>query len=87
MGLIASLVMGLLVGMATGFLMKTNYPWYIDVLLGIAGAMVGGWLTSLLLGINLVSGFNLPSFIVSVLGAVILVSVYRAINRRSGARR
>jgi uncharacterized membrane protein YeaQ/YmgE (transglycosylase-associated protein family) len=87
MGLIASLIMGLLVGMATGFLMKSNYPWYIDVALGIVGALVGGWLTSLLLGTNLVSGFNLTSFIVSLLGAVLVVAIYRAVTRRSVSRR
>lgn len=84
MGLIATLVMGLLVGMATGFLMKSNYPWYIDVLLGIAGAMVGGWITSLLLGVDLTGGFNLTTFIVSLLGAVLIVGIYRFFNSRRG---
>lgn len=87
MGLIAFLVMGLLVGMATGFLMKTNYPWYIDVALGIVGSMVGGFITSLLLGQDLVTGFNLTSFIVSVIGAVLVVTIYRAVRGRSVSRR
>ncbi len=85
MGLIVTLVMGLLVGMAAGFLMKSNYPWYIDIILGIVGAMVGGWITSLFLGVNLAGGFNLTSFIVSLLGAVVVVFVYRLITGRSRA--
>ena len=84
MGLISMIIMGLLVGMVTGFLMKSNYPWYIDILLGIAGAVVGGWLTSLFLGVSLTGGFNLTSFIVSVLGAVLIVSAYRFFNSRRG---
>jgi uncharacterized membrane protein YeaQ/YmgE (transglycosylase-associated protein family) len=86
MGLILTIVMGLLVGMAAGFLMKSNYPWYIDILLGIAGAMVGGWITSLFLGVNLTGGFNLTSFIVALLGALLIIFGYRMISGRSRAR-
>lgn len=87
MGLIASLVMGLLVGMAAGFLMKSNYPWYIDILLGIVGSIVGGWLTSLLLGVNLTGGFNLTTFVVSLIGALIVIGIYRAVSGRRVSRR
>lgn len=86
MGFIAMIIMGLLVGMATGFLMKSNYPWYVDVILGIIGAVVGGWLSGLFLGVDLTSGFNLTTFVVSVIGAVIVVGLYRLITRRSIAR-
>lgn len=87
MGLIASLVMGLLVGMAAGFIMKSNYPWYIDILLGIVGSIVGGWLTSLLLGVNLTGGFNLTTFVVSLIGALIVIGIYRAVAGRRVSRR
>jgi uncharacterized membrane protein YeaQ/YmgE (transglycosylase-associated protein family) len=86
MGLILSLVMGLIVGVITGFLMKSNYPWYIDVILGIIGSLVGGWLSSLLFGVDLTTGFNLTTLVVSVIGAVIVVALYRLITRRSVVR-
>ena len=86
MGLILSLVMGLIVGAITGFLMKSNYPWYIDIILGIVGSIVGGWLSSLLLGADLTTGFNLTTLVVSVIGAVIVVALYRLITRRSVMR-
>jgi uncharacterized membrane protein YeaQ/YmgE (transglycosylase-associated protein family) len=86
MGLILSLVMGFIVGAITGFLMKSNYPWYVDVILGIIGAVVGGWLSSLLFGVDLTSGFNLTTLVVSVIGAVIVVALYRLITRRSVMR-
>ena len=82
MGLILSLVMGLIVGIITGFLMKSDYPWYIDIILGIIGSIVGGWLSSLLFGVDLTTGFNLTTLIVSVIGAVIVVVLYRMITRR-----
>ena len=87
MGLIATIVMGLLVGIAAGFIMKSNYPWYIDILLGIVGSIVGGWLTSLLLGVDLTGGFNLTTFVVSLIGALIVIAIYRAVTRRSVSRR
>ena len=82
MGLILSLVMGFIVGAITGFVMKSNYPWYIDVILGIIGSLVGGWLSSLLFGADLTTGFNLTTLIVSVIGAVIVVAIYRAVAAR-----
>lgn len=85
MGFILSIVMGLIVGAITGFVMKSNYPWYIDLLLGIVGAMVGGWLTSILFGADLTTGFNLTTLVVSVLGAVLVVGVWRLVTGRRRA--
>lgn len=82
MGLLITLLMGLIVGSITGFVMKSSYPWYIDIILGIVGAGVGGWLSSLLLGADLTTGFNLTSVIVAVIGAVIVVSLVRLVTRR-----
>lgn len=86
MGLISTIIMGLLVGMAAGFLMKTNYPWYIDIILGIIGSIIGGWLTSLFLGVDLTGGFNLTSFIVAVIGAVIVIGISRMVTGRRALR-
>ncbi len=86
MGLILTLLMGFIVGAITGFLMKSNYPWYIDIVLGIIGSIVGGWLSSLLLGVDLTTGFNLTTLIVSVIGAVIVVAIYRMITGRRAVR-
>lgn len=82
MGLILSIIMGLIVGAITGFIMKSNYPWYIDLLLGLVGAAVGGWLSSIFLGADLTSGFNLTTLVVSVIGAVIVVALFRLVTRR-----
>ena len=82
MGFIIWLIMGLIVGSVAGFVMKSSYPWYIDILLGIVGSMVGGWLTGILLGVDLTSGFNLTSLIVSVLGAMLVIWITRLISRR-----
>jgi uncharacterized membrane protein YeaQ/YmgE (transglycosylase-associated protein family) len=83
-GILLWLLMGFIVGAVTGFLMKSSYPWYVDILLGIIGAAVGGWLSSMFLGVDLTGGFNLTSMVTSIIGAVIVVAVVRAVlGRRS----
>lgn len=77
MGLFTSILVGLIAGMAASWLMKTNNKWYIDILLGVAGSIVAGWITSILLGTNLVSGFNLTTLLVSTGGAVLVLMAYR----------
>lgn len=77
MGLFTTILVGLLAGMAASWLMKTNNKWYIDTLIGIAGSILAGWITSLILGVNLVSKFNLTTLLVSIGGAVLVILVYR----------
>ncbi|MBC8163544.1 MAG: GlsB/YeaQ/YmgE family stress response membrane protein [Roseiflexaceae bacterium] len=82
MGLILTIIMGLLIGAAAGFLMKSSYPWYVDLLLGLVGAFVGGFLSSILFGADLTTGFNITTFIVGVIGAVIVIGIARAVTGR-----
>jgi uncharacterized membrane protein YeaQ/YmgE (transglycosylase-associated protein family) len=81
MSFLGWIVMGLIVGGVTGFIMKSSYRWYIDILLGVVGSAVGGWLSSVILGVDLTGRFNLPSIIWSILGAVVVVSIVRIFTR------
>jgi uncharacterized membrane protein YeaQ/YmgE (transglycosylase-associated protein family) len=83
MGLIATIIIGLLAGWITGKLMKGNYNLILDLILGVVGAFVGGWLTSVLFGVDMVTGLNVTSLIVAVIGAVVVVAAYRLITKRS----
>lgn len=82
MGLIATILVGLIAGLVASWLMKAKTSAWMDILLGIAGAILGGWITSLFTGVNLVSGFNLTSILVAIVGAVIVIFIYRLIKRR-----
>jgi len=83
-GIIATIVIGILAGWITGLLMRgSGYGILWDFILGIVGALVGGWLTSIFLGVDLTSGFNLTSLIVSVIGAIVVVLIFRLVTRRS----
>ncbi len=82
MGLIATIVVGLVAGLLASWLMKAKTGMLVDLILGIVGSVVGGWITSLLLGVDLVTGVNLTSILVSLLGAIVVIAVYRLIKRR-----
>ena len=82
MGLISTIIVGLLAGMAASYLMKTDHKWYVDMLIGILGSTLGGWITSLITGSNLATGFNLTTFLVSIGGAVLVLLIYNWITKR-----
>jgi len=53
----------------------------ITVILGIVGAVVGGWLATMFGVGGDVTGFNLPSFLVAVVGAIVVLAIYRMVRR------
>ena len=78
MGIIAWIVLGLIAGWLAGMIMKGGgYGIIGDIVLGILGALIGGWITSAVLGVG-ISGFNVTSLVIAVLGAIILVAISRA---------
>jgi uncharacterized membrane protein YeaQ/YmgE (transglycosylase-associated protein family) len=84
MGLVLNIILGIAAGWITGKLMKgSGYGIWMDLVLGLIGSFVGGWLTSFVLGVDLTTGFNLTTLVVAVLGAVVVVAIYRLITRRS----
>jgi uncharacterized membrane protein YeaQ/YmgE (transglycosylase-associated protein family) len=83
MGFIAWLILGLIAGFIGSKLVnKTGSGLLLDIILGIVGAMVGGWLFSFF-GLHGVTGLNLYSLLVAVVGAVLVIVVYHAIVRRA----
>jgi uncharacterized membrane protein YeaQ/YmgE (transglycosylase-associated protein family) len=83
MGIISWIVFGLIAGLIAKFLMPGRDPggFIITILLGIVGAVIGGFIANAL-GIGGVTGFDLHSFFVAVVGALILLFGYRAIKSR-----
>jgi uncharacterized membrane protein YeaQ/YmgE (transglycosylase-associated protein family) len=80
MGLFSSIIVGILAGWIASKIMKTDTGMFRNMLLGIVGGIVGGWIASLITGVDLVTGFNLTSVVVSVLGAVVVIALYRLIT-------
>ncbi len=82
MGLIATIVVGLIAGWLASYLMKAKTGMLVDLILGVVGSVVGGWVASLITGLDMVTGINLTSILVALLGAIIVIAVYRLIKRR-----
>jgi uncharacterized membrane protein YeaQ/YmgE (transglycosylase-associated protein family) len=81
MGIIAWLVLGLLAGfIGSKIVNKTGEGMLMDILIGIVGALLGGWIAGFF-GFNGVTGVNIPSLIVAVVGSIVLLLIYRAIRR------
>jgi len=84
MSLLAWIILGLVAGyIASRVVGGTGNGAVMDIVLGIVGAVIGGWLFNTF-GMAGVGGFNLYSLFVAVVGAALLLIVYHAVSR--GAR-
>ena len=82
MSFIAWIVLGLLAGFIGSKLVnKSGEGFFLDVLLGVVGAVLGGWLFSAF-GASGVTGLNLYSLLVAVVGSVLFLVAYHALFRR-----
>ncbi len=83
MGFVAWIVLGLVAGVVAKVIMPGRDPGglIVTILLGISGALVGGYLGTQL-GFGRVSGLDLRSLAISVGGAVVLLFLYRMLKRR-----
>jgi uncharacterized membrane protein YeaQ/YmgE (transglycosylase-associated protein family) len=83
LGFLAWIVFGLIVGLVARWIVPGEAPGGIiaDVIVGIIGALIGGWLYGFF-GHAGVSGFNLPSMVCALIGAVVLLWILRAIRGR-----
>jgi uncharacterized membrane protein YeaQ/YmgE (transglycosylase-associated protein family) len=86
MSVIAWLVLGLIAGfIASKIVNHTGAGILLDIVLGIVGALVGGWLFAWL-GATPITGFNIYSMFVAVVGAVVVLVIYHALfGRRTAA--
>ena len=84
MGILSWIVFGAIAGLIAKLIMPGNDPggFIITILLGIAGAFVGGFVGSLI-GFGDISGFDLRSLALAVVGAVILLFGYRMLKNRA----
>ena len=81
MGIVAWIILGLVAGfIGSKIVNKSGEGFFLDIILGIVGAVVGGWLFSYF-GAHGVTGLNIYSLVVAVLGAIVVLVVYHAIRR------
>ena len=82
MGILTWIILGGIVGAIAKLIMPGKDPGgiIVTILLGIAGAFVGGYISTLL-GFGSVTGFNIVSLAIAVVGALILLALYRMIKK------
>ena len=83
MGIIAWIVIGAIAGYIADFIMHTHNGVVMTIILGIVGAVIGGWLAGAFLNLKDPTGFNVETIVVSVVGAVIVIFV---VNMLLGGR-
>ena len=88
MGVLAWIVFGLIAGSLAKFIMPGKDPGGClgTAIIGILGAVIGGYVGTQLLDIGTVTGFNLRSFGIAILGSIILLTLYRLFLERRPRR-
>ncbi len=83
MGILSWILLGLIVGALAKLIMPGDDPGgiIVTIAIGIAGALLGGFLSTAL-GLGAVTGFNLPSLVIAIGGALLLLAGYRMLRRR-----
>ncbi len=83
MGWLAWIIFGALAGGVAGMIADSKRSGCLfNIVIGIVGAFVGGLIMQFITGQNMNFGFNLPSFVVAVIGSVILLVITGATRRR-----
>ncbi|MBT1001419.1 GlsB/YeaQ/YmgE family stress response membrane protein [Paenarthrobacter sp. DKR-5] len=88
MGFIAFLILGLIAGAIAKLILpgRQGGGWLITLVLGVIGAFLGGWIGSLLFGGGLADFFSIRTWLLAILGSVIVLLVYGALTGRSRRR-
>lgn len=80
MNILILIIFGALVGWVASMIVGTKEGLLLDIIIGIVGSIIGGWLMDFF-GQSGVTGFNVYSFLVALLGSVVLLAIVRAIRR------
>ncbi|WP_131682169.1 GlsB/YeaQ/YmgE family stress response membrane protein [Pseudarthrobacter sp. YALA5] len=88
MGIIGFLILGLIAGAIAKLILpgKQGIGWVMTLVLGVVGALLGGWIGSLIFGGGLAEFFDIRTWLLAILGAVIVLLVYGAVTGRSRTR-
>jgi uncharacterized membrane protein YeaQ/YmgE (transglycosylase-associated protein family) len=82
MGILLWIIFGALVGWIASIIMKTDAEQgpFLNIVVGIIGAVLGGWIMNFF-GHSGTTGFNIYSFVVALIGAIVLIAIVKAIRR------
>ncbi len=81
----------LILGLIAGAIAKAILPgrqgggWFLTLVLGVIGAFLGGWLGSIIFGVNLGDFFSISTWLLAIVGSIIVLLVYGALTGRRRA--
>lgn len=89
MGFFSFLILGLIAGAIAKFILpgKQGGGWIATLILGVVGAFVGGWLGGLIFNADMSSFFSLSSWVLAIVGSLIVLAVYGMITGRKGVKK
>lgn len=84
MGFLAFLLLGLIAGAIAKLILpgKQGGGWLITLLLGVVGALLGGWLGGILFGADLGGFFDITAWLLAIGGSLIVLLIYGALTRK-----
>lgn len=84
MGFFSFLLLGLIAGAIAKLILpgKQGGGWFVTLLLGVAGAMLGGWLGGLIFNVDLQGFFNLSTWLLAIGGSILVLLIYGLITGR-----
>ena len=85
MSFLAFLLLGLIAGAIAKAILpgKQGGGWFITLLLGVVGALLGGWLGGLLFGVNLQECWSIQTWLVAIVGSIVVLLIYGLVTRNS----
>ncbi|GAA2913279.1 putative membrane protein YeaQ/YmgE (transglycosylase-associated protein family) [Microbacterium keratanolyticum] len=89
MGFLAFLLLGLIAGAIAKLILpgKQGGGWLITLLLGVVGALLGGWLGSMIFGVGLEEFWDLSTWLLAIGGAIVVLLIYGLIVGRGDRAR
>jgi len=84
MGFFSFLLLGLVAGALAKLILpgKQGGGWFVTLLLGVIGAMLGGWLGGLIFNVNLQGFFNLSTWLLAIGGSILVLLIYGLLTGR-----
>ncbi|CAL4861223.1 GlsB/YeaQ/YmgE family stress response membrane protein [Microbacterium sp. MM2322] len=88
MGFFGFLILGLLAGAIAKLILpgKQGGGWFITLILGVVGALLGGWLGGLIFNVNLNEFFSLSTWLLAIGGSIIVLLIYGALFGRKRSK-
>lgn len=88
MSFLGFILLGLIAGAIAKLIIPGNQPggWFATLILGVIGALLGGWLGGLIFHVNYTGFFSLQSWIIAIVGSIIVLLIWGFITGRRNTR-